>query len=166
LGGEGALMDDEIKIVSIGLIVVMMGIAVYPVLSAHRVVEPFSELGILGPNGKLGDYPSEVSVGEPVNLYLYVGNQEGLAQYYRVDVKIGDREQNVSDVVALEAPVVASYSLALPSGANTTMPIAVRLSEPGVNRRLVFELHRFDVEVGEFKYQLWAQLWLNVTAVR
>ena len=160
------MMDDEIKIASIGLIVLMMGITVYPVLSAHRVVEPFSELGILGPNGKLGDYPSEVEVGEPVSLFLYVGNQEGSAQYYRVDVKLGGREQNVSDTAPLEGPIVASYSLALSGGANTTMPITLSLPEPGVNRRLVFELHRFDVEVGEFRYQLWAQLWLNVTAVR
>src|SRR5512138_1612711 len=98
-------MDDEIKIASIGLIVVMMGITVYPVLSAHRVVEPFSELGILGPNGKLGDYPSELAVGEPISLFLYVGNQEGSAQYYRVDVKLGGREQNVSDTAPLEAPL-------------------------------------------------------------
>lgn len=165
MGGEGNLIDDEIKIAAIAIVVVMMGVTVYPILSAHRVVEPFSELGILGPNGKLGDYPREVQVGQPINLYIYIGNQEGATQYYRVDVKLGDSEHNVSDTTPLEASLVADYSLVLMSGANTTAPITLSATEPGLNRRLVFELSRFDVESGEFRYQLWTQLWLNVTAV-
>ncbi len=84
------MIDDEVKFVAIGLIIIMMCVAVYPVLSAHRIVEPFSELGVLGPDGKLGDYPRNVTAGDVVKLLLYVGNEEGSAQYYRVDVKVGD----------------------------------------------------------------------------
>ena len=142
----------------------MMGVAAYPVLSAHRIVEPFSELGILGPNGKLGDYPRQVNVGDKVNLFLYVGNQEGSAQYYRVDVKVGDQVHNVSDTTPLESPTIASYELVLPNGSNSTTPMSFSLSDAGLNRRIVFELNRFDAEAGVFKYQLWTQLWMNVTS--
>ena len=45
---------------------------------------------------------------------------------------------------------------------NVTLPITLSVPEPGVNSRLVFEMHRF--EDGEFVYhERWNQLWLNVT---
>ena len=158
------MIDDEVKFIAIGLIILMMGVAAYPVLSANRVVEPFTELGVLGPNGKLGDYPRQVSTLDKVNLFLYVGNQEGSSQYYRVDVKVGDQDHNVSDVVPLEAPVITSYELVLPNTANSTTPMSFNVAFAGLNRRVVFELYRYDVDTGAFKYQLWTQLWMNVTS--
>jgi uncharacterized membrane protein len=141
----------------------MMGVVVYPVLSSHRVIEPFSELGVLGQDGKLGDYPHQVTAGGVVKLFLYVGNDEGSVQYYRVDVKVGDQEQNISDVVPLDAPVISSYELVISNGANTTTPISFSVDDVGLNRRVVFELYRYDADLGGFNYQLWAQLWMNVT---
>jgi len=158
------MIDDEVRFVAIGLILIMMGVTVYPVLSAHRVVEPFSELGIVGPNGKLGDYPRQVTTVDVVKLFLYVGNDEGSAQYYRVDVKVGDQGQNVSDTVPLQAPVIQSYELVLPNGANSTTPMNFSVAEVGLNRRVVFELYRYDVDSSGFRYQLWTQLWMNVTS--
>ena len=143
----------------------MMGVAVYPVLSASRIVEPFSELGILGPNMKLGDYSREVRIGERMDLYLYVGNHEGTVQYYRVLVKLGDQSMNVSDTDPLDAPVLASYEMILLNESNSTTPITLSVNKPGLNQRLVFELHRLDTASQVFVYhQRWNQLWLNVTA--
>jgi uncharacterized membrane protein len=158
------MIDDEVKYLAIGLIIIMMGVTVYPVLSEQKLVEPFSELGILGPNGKLGDYPHQVNPGEEIKLQLYVGNEEGSTQYYRVDVKSGLKEQNVSDIVPLQAPKIATYELVLPNMANSTTPISFSLAEAGLNRRVIFELYRYDVNSGNFKYQIWTQIWLNVTS--
>jgi len=161
------LRDEELKAVALVLIGVMGAIAVYPILEEGRIVEPFSELGILGPNLKIGDYPRELAVGEEFNLYLYVGNHEGSAQYYRVLVKLGDRSMNVSDTTPLDAPVVAQYDVVLPDESNSTLPITLSVGRVGLNQRLVFELDRYDVGSGGFVYhQRWNQLWLNVTAVR
>ena len=143
----------------------MMGVAVYPVLYASRIVEPFSELGILGPNMKLGDYSREVRIGERMDLYLYVGNHEGTVQYYRVLIKLGDQSSNVSDTDPLDAPVLASYEMILLNESNSTTPITLSVNKPGLNQRLVFELHRLDTASQVFVYhQRWNQLWLNVTA--
>ena len=144
---------------------VLAGFSVFQVTLADRVVEPFSELGVLGPNMKLGDYPREVGVGEDFGLYLYLGNHEGRSMYYRVLVKLGDQAVNVSDSEPMEAPAVAFYEAFLPDGGNETLPIVLSLAETGVNSRLVFELHGYDTEMDGFEYMgQWCQLWLNVTA--
>ena len=142
----------------------MAGFTVFQAFFADRVVEPFSELGVLGPNMKIGDYPRELVVGEEFDLFLYVGNHMGSVEYYRVYVKLGDRGLNVSDVVAYPAPVLTSFDAVLMDKSNVTIPMTLSVPEAGVNSRLVFEMHRFDEDVSEFVYhERWNQLWLNVT---
>jgi uncharacterized membrane protein len=159
------VIDDEIKFVALALIGIMMAVTAYPVLSANRIVEPFSELGVLGPNGKLGDYPREVVVGEKFNLFLYVGNQEGRSSYYRVLVKLGDQSQNVSDTTPLDAPVLTSRDFVLMNGQNQTEPLTLSVDRAGLNLRLVFEMYRFESNSSKFVYnQRWTQIWMNVTS--
>jgi uncharacterized membrane protein len=140
-------------------------IAVYPILEEGRIVEPFSELGVLGPLGKLGDYPRQLLAGQEFSLFLYVGNHEGRSEYYRVEAKVGDQTLNVSDTTPMDRPSVRSWETVLVNEGNATIPIKMSLGEAGVNRRLVFELWRYDSGSHGFVYhQRWAQLWLNVTA--
>lgn len=161
------MIEEEVKAVALVIIGLMGAVAVYPVLEASRVVEPFSELGVLGPYMKIGDYPRELVVGEEFNLYLYVGNHEGTTQYYRVLVKLGDQSMNVSNTMPLDAPVVAQYDVVLSNEFNSTIPITLSVGKAGLNQRLVFELYKYDVDSGGFVYhQRWNQLWLNVTSTR
>jgi uncharacterized membrane protein len=135
-----------------------------PLILGGRVVEPFSELGVLGPNLKLGDYPREVAVGESFNLYLYLGNHEGEVSYYRILLKVGDQGLNVSDVEPYGGVLIGSIEHILQNGGNATIPLIVRMPDLGLNRRLVFELQRYDPALGGFRYEgVWTQLWLNVT---
>jgi uncharacterized membrane protein len=137
---------------------------VFRVAFANRVVEPFSELGILGPAMKIGDYPKVLDADQDLNLNLYVGNHEGRVMYYRVLAKLGTREMNVSDEKPFDGVIIASYEMVLMDGFNVTMPIILKLNETGTNLRLVFEMHRFDPEIGAWTYHYrWNQLWLNVT---
>lgn len=146
------------------MLLLLAGFTVFQYVYADRVVEPFSELGVLGPNMKIGDYPRQLQAGEEFDLYLYLGNHMGSAQYYRVMVKLGDRQLNISDTEPYPAPVLAVYDSVLGDQTNTTIPVTLSIPDPGVNRRLVFEMHRFDETSGEFMYHnRWNQLWLNVT---
>ena len=158
--------DDEFKLVAFMLIGFMMVIAVYPIFAENRgPVEPFSELGILGPGRKLGDYPREVVVDQSIQLYLYVGNHEGKAEYYRVLAKTGDINSNVSDVSVLDAPLVSSWDFVLTNEGNSTLPISLSFPTAGLNQRLIFELYMYDSSNRSFVYhQRWTQLWMNVTA--
>ena len=71
------MIDEDLKTVVVGLLLVVAGFTVFQAFFADRVVEPFSELGILGPNMKIGDYPRELAVGEEFDLFLYMGNHMG-----------------------------------------------------------------------------------------
>ena len=158
------MIDEDLKTVAVGLLLVVAGFTVFQAFFADRVVEPFSELGVLGPNMKIGDYPRELVVGEGFDLYLYVGNHMGSTQLYRVYVKLGSRDLNVSDMEAYGAPVLTSYDVALADEHNTTIPMSLSVPGSGVNLRLVFEMHRYDEELGGWEYHnRWNQLWLNVT---
>jgi len=158
------VIDEDLKTVIVGVLLVIAGFTVFQAFFADRVVEPFSELGILGPNLKIGDYPRVLTVGEEFNLYLYLGNHMGSSQLYRVYVKLGDRSLNVSDSEPYGGRVIAYYEAALPDKSNMTIPVTLSLPEPGVNLRLVFEMHRYDVDADDWVYHnRWNQLWLNVT---
>ena len=147
------------------IIILAYGVLVSaPVILGDRVVEPFTELGLLGPEMKLGDYPRMVEVGEPIDLYLYLGNHEGELMYYRVLVKQGDQSMNVSDTDPYEGGSLMQYDWVLNDESNNTMPISLRLTESGVNRRLVFELYKYEPASRMFAYDgIWVQLWMNVT---
>jgi len=161
------LIDEDIRTFAVGLLLVVAGFTVFQAFFAGRVVEPFSELGVLGPNLKIGDYPRSLAVGEEFNLYLYLGNHMGSPQLYRVYVKLGDRGLNVSDTEPYLGRVLTFYEAALPDKGNVTLPITLSVPEPGLNLRLVFEMHRYDAGVGLWEYHnRWNQLWLNVTSPR
>jgi hypothetical protein len=65
----------------------------------------------------------------------------------------------------LDAEVKASWETVLPSEGNSTIPIGFSVDSAGLNRRLVFELWKYDLSSHGFVYdQRWTQLWLNVTS--
>ena len=130
-----------------------------------RVVEPFSEIGILGPEMKIGDYPRTVLVNETFRLYLYLGNHEGRITYYRVYVKMGSRDIFINKTVPADAPVVAFYEAILVNGENKTIPVELSFPKPMVNCRVIFEMWILNPKTLEFNYHgRWCQLWLNVTS--
>jgi len=127
-----------------------------------RTGEAFSELGILGPNMKLGDYPREVVAGETVKLSVYVGNHMGRAMYYAVMVKLGNGTTNV-DPAPLEP--LKTYERIIPDNATWVFPVYITLKEPGLNQRLLFEAWIYNATASSDEYHgRWGQLWINVTA--
>ncbi len=127
-----------------------------------RTSEQFSELGVLGPNMQLADYPSEIVVRETVNLYVYVGNQMGKPMYYDVMVKLGDNNTVVDP--ASVAPIQQFYGV-VPDNGNWTFPVDVTLTQPGLNQRIIFELWIYNETLNQNQYhERWVHVWLNVTA--
>lgn len=162
--GEGLSVDEQVMAVILAVLVVVGVFAGSQTLFASRVVEPFSELGVLGSEVKIGDYPRELIVKEPFTLYLYVGNREGRVMYYAVLVKLGNKTTSISDEEPMDVPAFARYEVVLLDGKNWTKPVTLSVEEPGVNYRLVFELWTYNEGVRDFEYHgRWCQLWLNVT---
>jgi len=158
------MIDEQVMAVALVLLVVTGALAVGVPYFANRTVEPFSELGILGPNQKIADYPKSVAVGENFTLYLYVGNHEGRVLYYDVIAKVGTTSSVVNDNVSLNAQPIATWSTILQNNQTYVQPITLHLNGPGTNERLVFELWVYQTNSSSFIYDhRFNQLFLNVT---
>ena len=157
------MIDDDLKVAAVGVIVLIAVFNVSGYYLANRNVEPFSELGILGPNQKIADYPSSVLTGQNFTLYLYVGNHEGQVTYYQVLVKLGN-QSNASINASLPVQPIASYSMVLLDNQTYLEPITLSLNHNGTNVRLVFELWVFETNSSSFAFDNRVnQLYLNVT---
>ncbi|MCP8307146.1 MAG: DUF1616 domain-containing protein [archaeon] len=159
------MIDEEVSAVALSIIFLIGAFSVSQAFLAGRVIEPFSELAILGPNQKIGDYPKSLMVRENFTLYLYVGNHEGKNMYYRVYVKLGNQSSIINESVPLNAPPMAQYETILSKDQIWLKSITLHMDEPGINYRLVFELWVYKPDEGIFTYHgRWNQIWLNVTS--
>jgi uncharacterized membrane protein len=137
--------------------------AVYPILPTNG--ENFSELGVLGPGQKIAGYPTTVAVGQQFNLYVYVGNHQGEAEYYQVLAKEGNQGTVVSNSTSADLQPVLTNSLVLGDNSSTIFPVTISMSTAGLNQRLIFELWMLNSTTTSFAYTgLWNQIWINVTA--
>jgi hypothetical protein len=156
------ITPQHLSVAFLALMVLFASVAVSGVLLPQRQDESFSELGVLGPNMQLSDYPSELVASESVRLYVYVGNQMGQPMFYQVQVKLGD---NNTQVDPADTVVLAENQQVIGANQSWTYPVQVTLNQPGDNQRLIFELWIYNQTLGQFQYhQRWGQIWLNVTA--
>jgi uncharacterized membrane protein len=164
LGNPKLILDKKISVAIIISLLIYGVLSIFPVLYGEQVIRPFSELGILSQNEEMGDYPTELSVDQKMELFLYLSNYEGIITYYRVLTKLGDSSLNVSDIMPYTGSVISYYDHVLLDKTNITIPIALNITKPGLNQRLVFELYKYDTEKNIFTYDgQWLQLWFNVT---
>jgi uncharacterized membrane protein len=153
---------EDVSAVILGLTVIIALVATVPYFLPRNTGEQFSELGILGPNMQLGDYPTQIVAGQTVNLFVYVGNQMGQPMYYTVMVKLGD-----NNTATDPAPITATQQFAsvLPNNGTWTFPVNATLTQPGLNQRIIFELWSYNQTINQIQYsETWGQVWLNVTA--
>ncbi len=159
---KGWLVDEEVFAVVLAILVVICVFAISQMFYAGRVVEPFSQLAVLGPDKKLGGYPSEVRVGERFKLYMYVGNYMGRVMYYIVYIKLGNRSVPLN--LTYPAPVIARFERILMHNESWIFPIYLVMNETGINYRIIFELWIYNETIASEQFhQRTCQLWLNVT---
>ena len=147
-------------ILAIAVLVAFISVSGY--LLPTNTGEQFSELGILGPNMKLGDYPSEVVASDTISLYGYVGNQMGTPTYYTVMVKLGNNQTQTNPA---NIPAMQEFRQVLPNNGTWTFPVDITLTQVGTNQRIIFELWAYNQTTNLNQYQeRWGQIWVNVTA--
>jgi uncharacterized membrane protein len=158
------ILDGEVLAVLSAILIVSAVIAGVQILSTGRVTEPFSELGVLGPDGRIGGYPKQVVAGSPFKLNIYVGNHEGRTVYYKVLAKLGSTSSTINETNPLQAEPIMDLRVVLAHNTSKTIPVEITLHEDKANLRLVFEMWIYDEDSGSFKYHgRWNQLWINVT---
>ncbi len=156
------LTAEQLCAVVLAVTILIAFISVSGLILPKTNGEQFSELGILGPNMKLGDYPSKVVASQTVSLYGYVGNQMGQPMYYTVQVKLGDNNTQVNPT---NLTATQTYSQVLPSNGTWTFPVGITLNQVGNNQRIIFELWAYNQTLNQNTYQQrWGQIWVNVTS--
>ena len=160
---KSRVFSEEVGAVIMAIIIVASTFAIAQVLQMGRVVEPFSALGTLGPRKKIGDYPREVVVGERIRLWIYVENHMGYPAYFRVLVKLGNRNTPLT-ANGFSAPVILSRERILLHNSSWLFPIDFAVEKEGVNYRLIVELWIYNRTTGTFTFTgRWNQIWFNVT---
>ena len=154
-------IDREVAFIVAAILLVAGTISVYLVINADRVVTPYSEIGLLGTNMMVGDYPTEPEPGEDMGLNIYLGNYEGRLMYYTVLVKLSDAKEDGGSE-PLDTPVLGTYGAVVPHGENHTIQFQTRILDNSSLQRLVFELHAYNGETQAIEYTgRWCHLWLN-----
>lgn len=72
------------------------------VLANPKVGERFTEFSVLGPEGRLEDYPREIALGDSVIVLLNITNREHGTVTYRVDITIDGQIAGAAGPVTLE----------------------------------------------------------------
>jgi hypothetical protein len=129
--------------------------------------QAYSELGLLGPNQSISDYPTKVAVNQTFILYGYLENHETTVQFYTVVVKLGNQSTEISNSTYATAPVIAEYSHILDHNQSYIFPMSLSINKTGKNLRIIFELWSYNLSSSQsasFDYTgLWDQIWINVT---
>lgn len=110
------------KIIS-AIIIILIILGVYAVI--HVVVNPqpnekFTELYILGENGKAGKYPTNMSVGESGNVTIGIVNHEHKETSYKLLVKSGNS-------------TLYKSNLTIPINGKVEIPLEFKLNKTGKN---------------------------------
>ncbi len=157
------LFDEEVQAVIAAIIVIGIVFSIAQLLAPSNP-EPFSELGLLGPNKKIGDYPKDVVKGENITLYIYVGNHLGNTSLYRIDFKI-DKSNNTlinETETPLNITAIKNIYVLLGNNQTTIIPFSFAVNETG-RLRLVWEMYIYEPSENTFTYhKRWVHLWINV----
>ncbi len=157
-------MDRETATMALAVVTILaVFVAVSPLLPASG--ERFSEIGVLGPDQKIGGYPTTVVAGHNFSLFGYVGNHEGTVSYYQVMVKAGNQSTVISNSTSANLPPVFTHYLVLADNSSTVFPMILSMPHQGLQQRLIIELWMYNSTTSQFSYTgLYNQIWMNVTS--
>ena len=159
---KSMIIDQEVWAVILAIILVGSIFAFTQAYMSGKVIEPFSELGLLGKNKKIGDYPRNLVVGDNATFYVYVGNHMGQPMFYIVYVKLGDNSTAIDP-----APIkpILTFERILMNNETWLFKVNLPIKKAGLNQRIIVELWIYNTTINSIQYHhRWTQLWINVTS--
>lgn len=109
-------------------IIIAAGSTVYILINPDKG-EKFTEFYILGADGKAGNYPTNLTLGETANLTIGVVNHEDAATSYHLLVK-------------LDGKTLKDENITLPDNERKEIPLTFEASSAGQNQSLEFLLYK------------------------
>ena len=122
---------NRISILTIFLtIILVIAIAATIIIVVFpRPGEPFTELYLLGPGGKAGSYPTNLTVNKTVNVTVGVVNQENARVNYTL-------------VTTLSNNTINQQSITLDNGQKWEQAISFTPTTRGMGQKLEFDLYK------------------------
>lgn len=160
-------LDDEVFAVLVAIVVVA---SVFAVAQEFRHIELFNAIGLLNIEGKIGDYPSFVLIGENLSLIVYVFNYMGRPEAFKVIYRFGSMDMLPTNSTPSHAPELWSRIVVLNHGKealiNASIPIPMDPNLIGGRATLIFELWIYDTNNNEWTYTgRWVHLHVDVVGV-
>ena len=162
------LLDEEVFAVLTAIIVVAS------VFSAAMIVrpsnpEPFSAIGLLDQNCKIGDYPDFVLIGENLTLCIYISNHMGKPMAFMVKYKFGTPQTLPTNTTPSPAPTQREYIVVLDNNESTLfkreIPVPYNPQLVGQNATIIFELWQYNTTSNQWNYTgKWVHLHVKVRA--
>ncbi|WP_048191687.1 DUF1616 domain-containing protein [Pyrolobus fumarii] len=165
------ILDEEVFAVILAVAVVASVFAAVHVLDL-RPSEPFTAIGLLDANCKIGEYPREALIGSNVTLCIFVDNHMGRPIYYKVVYRIAAPETLPTNTTPSPEPKLLEWRGVLGNKQNTTFIVHVPVAHPKASANtsrvaLVFELWIYDTERNQWIYTgRWVHLYIKPVAVR
>ncbi len=160
------LLDEEVFAVLLAVIVVASVFSIAMILRPENP-EPFTAIGLLNVNCKIGDYPDKVFNGDNITLCIFIDNHLDYAAMFEVRYKIADPNSLPTNETPSPKDTILSWNVLLNKYQNTTfkveVPVNISLANASSRVALVFELWRLDPETREWVYTgRWVHLYVRV----
>ncbi len=142
-------IDKTLSVILIIVLIAAVAATIYIVVFPQPG-EKFTEFYILGPNGKAGDYPANLIMGESGNVIIGVVNHEYANTTYELKVK-------------LNQTLLKDENITLTNNEKKEIPFTFKPAATGKNQKLEFLL--FKPPGNSTTYRS-LYLYLNVTSIK
>lgn len=118
---QSMILDKKISLILIIILIAALAATIYIIVTPYPG-EKFTEFYILGPEGKAGNYPINLTQGQTGNVIVGIINHEGSNTSYNLVIKLNNttlKNENV-DLLNNEKREIP-FSFTATSGNNQTM---------------------------------------------
>ncbi len=120
--------DKTLTTILIVILIIAVGATIYIAVFPQQS-EKFTEFYILGPDGKAGNYPTNLTVNQTGNVIIGIVNHEADDVTYRL-------------VVQLNGNILKNDTVYLKDKEKKEIPFTFSSSNPGQNQELEFFLYK------------------------
>jgi len=139
--------DKTLSVILIIVLIIAVAATIY-IIVFPQPGEKFTEFYILGPNGKAGDYPTNLTAGESGNVTIGIVNHEYANTTYQLKVM-------------LNKTVLKDENITLANNEKKEIPFTFKPSTAGNNQKLEFLLYKLPDTAKVYRS---VYLYLNVTS--
>lgn len=124
--------DKGLTILLLTIILITIASTIY-ILVSPSTAEKYTELYILGREGRTGDYPTEIVLGKDARVIVGIANYEFNPISYKLELIINDRKERTLDPIFLKHQE------------KWEQPLIFRPDKIGPRQKVEFRLYRGEI---------------------